>query len=168
MKNKIRKSISIILSVLLLISIIACVKPDNKNKVEEVSISDMESEIGQKDEKKAIEEEEKKEEVLSGIQEDGIGEDPEFGEGIGEVIALSEEEQTYMLEQTTNSWLEMTEMEKDELVVLIGRWMEETRDYIVEDYDELIMMLDHQMEQYYRNGVDESVIITVFDILKIE
>ena len=173
MKDKNRKSLSMIFSLLLIISMIACTKPDNKNGSEEVSTSDIESEIEQKGDKAAIEEVEeketgKKEEVPSGIQEDGIGEDPEFGEGIGEVISLSEEERTYMLEQTTNSWLEMTEIEKDDLVVLMGRWMEETKGYIVEDYDELILMLDHQMEQYYRNGIDESVIVTVFDILDME
>ena len=89
------------------------------------------------------------------------------GEGIGEVITLTEEERTYVEEQTTNSWLELTETEKDDLVVLIGRCLEADEEYIVEDYDELVDMLDHQMEQYSKNDVDESVLDTVYDILEI-
>ena len=108
------------------------------------------------------------EEEPAGINEDGIGEDINFGEGIGEVVPLNEEERTYMQTQTTNSWLEMTEMEKSDLVVLIGRYLEETKNYIVEDYDALVGMLDHQMEQYYRYNVNESVFNTVIDILDIE
>lgn len=107
-------------------------------------------------------------EAPSGINEDGRGEDPNYGEGIGEVVSLSDEEKSYVLTQTTNSWLEMSKDGKDELVVLIGRWLEETRGYIVADYDELVMMLDHQMEQYYRNGIDEGVFDTVCDILGID
>ncbi|MBQ7848480.1 MAG: hypothetical protein IJ343_02005, partial [Clostridia bacterium] len=53
----------------------------------------------------------------AGIEEDGIGEDPSFGEGIGEVVALTPDEESYMLAQTTNSWLEMTQQQKDDLVV---------------------------------------------------
>ena len=64
------------------------------------------------------------EEKPSGIHEDGMGYDPDYGEGIGEVIALSDEEKSYVLTQTTNTWLEMEKTEKDELVVLIGRWLE--------------------------------------------
>lgn len=103
---------------------------------------------------------------ISGINDDGIGGDPSdmTGEGIGEVIALSEEEKAYVLEQTTNSWLELSQIEKDDLVVLIGRWWEDCEDYIVEDYDDMIAVLDHQMEQYYRNSVDAGVMETACDI----
>ena len=104
----------------------------------------------------------------SGVHEDGMGEDPFFGEGIGEVVALTPEEEEYMLSQTTNTWLELSETEKDDLIVLVGRWLENATGYIVEDYDDLVFMLDHQMEQYYRNGVDEKVLDTVCDILGIE
>lgn len=100
----------------------------------------------------------------SGVQDDGRGEDPAFGEGIGEVVALSEEELAYMMAQTTNSWLELSQTEKDDLVVLVGRYLEEATGFIVPDYDELVAMLDHQMEQYYRNSVDESVLVTVCDM----
>jgi len=89
------------------------------------------------------------------------------GEGIGEAVALTDEERTYVEEQTTNSWLELSETEKDDLVALIGRCLEADEDYIVEDYDELVDMLDHQMEQYSKNDVDESVLDTVYDILDV-
>ena len=100
----------------------------------------------------------------SGIWEDGKGEDSMQGEGIGEVVALSAEEWFYMSSQTTNTWLELNEEEKDELVVLVGRWLEDITGFIVPDYDELVTMLDHQMETYFRNGVDESVLDTVTDM----
>lgn len=103
----------------------------------------------------------------SGIQDDGIGDDPTFGEGIGEVIALSDEEKAYMLAQTTDTWLEMSRQEKDELVVLIGRWMEEITGFIVEDYDDMVVVLDRQMEQYDKNGVNESVVRTAGDIYNV-
>lgn len=104
------------------------------------------------------------EEQPSGVQDDGMGEDPSYGEGIGEVVALTPEEESYMLAQTTNTWLELSQSEKDDLVVLIGRTLEASCGFIVEDYDELVAMLDHQMETYYRNGVDEGVLATVRDI----
>ena len=66
----------------------------------------------------------------------------EIGEGIGEVVALSDEEREYVQKQTTNSWLDMTEEAKDELVVLIGRWLEESSGYIVPDYDDLVAEAD--------------------------
>ena len=100
----------------------------------------------------------------SGIWEDGKGEDSMQGEGIGEVVALSAEEWFYMSSQTTNTWLELNEEEKDELVVMVGRWLEDINGFIVPDYDELVAMLDNQMEKYFRNGVDESVLDTVTDI----
>ena len=102
-----------------------------------------------------------------GLSEDGIGEDPSFGEGIGEVVALTPEEESYMMAQTTNSWLQLSESEKNDLVVLIGRTLEATNGYIVEDYDDLVSMLDFQLEKYYRNGVNESVLVSVRDILGI-
>ena len=108
------------------------------------------------------------EERPSGIHEDGMGYDPSYGEGIGEVIALSDEEKDYVMSQTTSSWLEMTQIEKDDLVALLARLLEETKNYIVEDFDELVAMLDHQMDQYGRNGINEGVYETVIDILGIK
>ena len=137
---------------------------EEKDIVEEIGFEISEDDV-MEEISSGISEDDVVEEIPSGINEDGIGEDPDFGEGIGEVIALSDEEREYVQKQTTNSWLEMTETEKDDLVVLIGRWLEESRNYIVEDYDELVAMLDHQMEQYYRNNVNESVFDTVIDIL---
>lgn len=100
----------------------------------------------------------------SGIQDDGMGDDPSFGEGIGEVVALSDEEKGYVAAQTTKTWLEMSREKKDDLVVLIGRWLEDSSGFIVKDYDDLVVMLDRQMEQYSKNSVDESVLATVCDI----
>lgn len=68
-----------------------------------------------------------------------------------------------MMTQTTNTWLEMSRKEKDDLVALVGRSLEANYSFIVEDYDDLVVMLDHQMEQYYKNGVNESVLVTVCD-----
>ena len=93
-----------------------------------------------------------------------MGEDPSYGEGIGEVIALSEEETAYMMAQTTNTWLEMSPQEKDDLVVLVGRSLEDSHGFVVPDYEDMVAMLDHQMEQYYRNGVDENVLDVACDI----
>jgi hypothetical protein len=62
------------------------------------------------------------------------------------------------------TWLEMTPAEKDDLVALVGRWLEDSSGFIVEDYDDLVVMLDHQMEQYFKNGVNEGVLATVCDI----
>ena len=106
----------------------------------------------------------------SGIEDDGIGGDASdmTGEGIGEVIALSDEEKAYVLKQTTNSWLELSQMEKDDLVVLIGRWWEECENYIVEDYERMLLDLDHQMETYYRNKVNAGLMETVCDIYRLD
>ena len=103
-------------------------------------------------------------EAPSGIQDDGIGEDPSYGEGIGEVVALSREEKAYVAAQDTHIWLELSREKKDDLVVLIGRWLEDDSGFIVEDYDDLVVMLDRQMEQYFKNGVNEGVLATVCDI----
>ena len=49
-------------------------------------------------------------------------------------------------------------------MALVGSSLEVAYGFIVEDYDELVVILDHQMEQYYKNGVDASVLNTVCDI----
>ena len=108
--------------------------------------------------------EETSEKAPSGINEDGRGDDPDFGEGIGEVVALTPEEESYMLVQTTDSWLKMSKEQKDELVVLVGRSLEDINGFVVPDYDDLVVMLDRQMEQYFKNGVNEGVLATVCDI----
>jgi hypothetical protein len=187
-----KKIVTVILSMLVVFSLVACGKSTNEIKNETQSVvqneaqnetqsvvqneaqsetqNEVQNETVVENVSESIESEDKEilEEKPSGINEDGMGEDPNFGEGIGEVVALSDEEREYVQKQTTNSWLDMTEEAKDELVVLIGRWLEESSGYIVPDYDDLVAMLDHQMEQYYRNGVDESVYNTVCDILDVD
>lgn len=99
------------------------------------------------------------------------GEDSEAaeGEGVGEVVPLTYEEKVYVLEQTTETWLAMTAEEKADFVVLIGRWWEDYENIIVEDYDEMVEVLDHQMEQYSKNGVmDASVFETACEIYEVD
>ena len=103
-------------------------------------------------------------ETPSGVWDDGMGEDPSYGEGIGHVIALSEEEKAHVTAQNTDTWLKLSRSEKDDLVMLVGRWLEDASGFIVEDYDDLVVMLDRQMEQYFKNGVNEGVLATVCDI----
>lgn len=108
-------------------------------------------------------------EYMKNQEGEGIGEQPiEKGEGIGEVVPLTYEEMTYVLEQTTESWLAMTENEKSDFVVLVGRWWEDYQNIIVEDYDDMVKVLDHQMEQYHRYGVNEYVFITACDIYEVD
>lgn len=90
------------------------------------------------------------------------------GEGIGQTSVLSDSEMAYLQAQTTNTWLKMSDMEKSDFVVLIGRWLESEKNYIIEDYDEFQFMLNRQMEQYFRYSVDEGVLDTVLDILDME
>lgn len=103
----------------------------------------------------------------SGVWDDGKGEDRPSGvwdDGIGDVVPLSYAEMTYVLEQTTNDWLAMSDAEKEEFVMMVGRWWEDYENIIVEDYEEMIDMLNHQCETYYRNKVNEFVFLTVCDI----
>ena len=177
MSKKMKKMSTLLLALAMASALVACggskLEIKTEETVEEV-VSDVVEETEEIEEIEEVvsdvveETEEVMDETPSGINEDGMGEDPDFGEGIGEVVAISEEEKEYMMSQTTNTWLELSAMEKDDLVVLIGRYLEDTRGYIVPDYDELIAMLDHQMEQYYRNDVNESVFDTVCDILGVE
>ncbi len=105
-----------------------------------------------------------------GTADDGIGEDLEGvdADGKGNVIPLTKEEMEYVLEQTTNSWLDMTQEEKEELVILVGRWWEDYENIIVEDYDDMIKVMDHQMETYYRNNVDANFFLTVCEIYEVD
>ena len=105
-----------------------------------------------------------------GIAEDGKGEDPEGvnADGKGDVVPLTMEEMEYVLSITTNSWLEMTKEEKDKYVVMVGRWWEDYENIIVEDYDEMVEVVDHQMEQYFKNDVDEYVFFTICEIYEVD
>lgn len=89
-------------------------------------------------------------------------------EGMGEAVPLTEDEMTYLLEQTTESWLAMNQEEKSELVVLIGRWWEDYENIVQENYDEMVEVIDHQMEQYHKNNTDEGVFETACDIYEID
>ena len=171
----IRKMKKIFVMVLMLACTLSMTACGNSKKEETVSKQEIQVETEDKSIPNVAEDEEIKEEISgiqddgkgeenSGLNDDGIGYDPYHGEGIGEVIALTPEEESYMLAQTTNTWLEMSKQDKDDLVVLIGRTLEAAHNYIVADYDELVMMLDNQMEKYYRNGVNESVLETVHGI----
>ena len=145
---------------------------EDEEEISEITDDEKEEEIsginddGKGEEISGINDDGKGEEI-SGLNDDGIGYDPSYGEGIGEVLALTPEEESYMLAQTTNTWLEMSQQDKDDLVVLIGRTLEATNNFIVPDYDELVMMLDNQTEKYFRNGVNESILDTVRSIYSI-
>ena len=105
-----------------------------------------------------------------GLAEDGIGKAPEgiSADGKGEVIPLSYEEMEYVLAQTTEDWLDMTKEEKDNYVTLVGRWWEDYENLIVEDYEDMVKTIDHQMEQYYKNGVNDYVFYTICEIYDVD
>lgn len=105
-----------------------------------------------------------------GLAEDGKGEAPEGvnADGKGDVVPLSYEEMEYVLAQTTEDWLAMTKEEKDEFVVFVGRWWEDYENLIVEDYDDMVEVLDHQMEQYHKNGVSDYVFYTICELYDVD
>ncbi len=100
--------------------------------------------------------------------ENQLGEGKGEADGIGETKTLTSDEMNYLLAQTTESWLAMTNDEKNDVVILIGRWWEDYENIIVEDYDEMIETLDRQMEQYHKNNIDEGVFETACDIYKVD
>jgi len=139
-----KKYFALILTFIMALSVAACSadkKEEAKTESETVTST-------------VTEEIEKEEEIIVSTTEDGVG----------EAVPLTEGETDYLLSQTTNTWLEMSEMEKGDFVVLIGRYFELNYGYIVEDYDEMVIMLDFQLEKYFRNGVDEAVLATACDI----
>lgn len=97
-------------------------------------------------------------EEISGVSEDGIG----------SVIPLSMEEMEYVVSQKTEDWLAMSEEEKSEYVVLVGRWWEAYENRIVEDYDDMVKVVQHQMEQYHRNKVNDFVFLTICEIYQVD
>ena len=62
----------------------------------------------------------------------------------------------------------LTEEEKDEYVILVGRWWEDYENLIVEDYDDMVKVVDHQMEQYHKNGVNDYVFYTICEIYDVD
>ena len=105
-----------------------------------------------------------------GLAEDGKGEAPAGvnADGKGDVVPLSYEEMEYVLAQETEDWLNMTKEEKDEYVILVGRWWEDYENLIVEDYDDMVKAVDHQMEQYHKNGVNDYVFYTICEIYDVD
>lgn len=96
---------------------------------------------------------------------EGIGED---GEGIGKVQPITDDEMNYILSFRTKSWLDLKPQQKEKVVSIIARWWEDVDGYVVEDFDAMIADLDHQMETYFRNEVDEGVFQTACDIYDID
>lgn len=88
----------------------------------------------------------------------------ETGEGIGQTQPLAEDEKSYVLSIRTESWLDLKDEQKYEVLFLMARWWDIVDGYIVEDYDSVLADLDHQMETYFRNGVDEGLLRTACDI----
>ena len=105
-----------------------------------------------------------------GLAEDGKGEDPQGvdADAKGDVKPLSMEEMEYVLAQKTEDWLAMTEEEKDDFVVLVGRWWEDYENLIVEDYEDMVKTIDHQMEQYHKNGVEDYVFYTICELYDVD
>lgn len=86
------------------------------------------------------------------------------GEGIGQTLAPAEEEKAYVLSFRTKSWLSLSDKKKEDVVSIIARWWNSSANYVVEDLAALKADLDHQMETYFRNGVDIGVFETACDI----
>lgn len=98
---------------------------------------------------------------------EGKGEDID-GEGIGVTQPVTQDEINYVISFRTKSWLELRTEQKEIVVSIIARWWDEVDGYVVEDFDEMLAALDHQMETYSRNNVDEGVFQTACDIYEID
>lgn len=85
-------------------------------------------------------------------------------EGIGETQPVTEDEKNYVLSIRTESWLDLEPEQKDEVLSIIARWWDLVDGYVVEDFDSVLADLDHQMETYFRNSVDEGILQTACDI----
>ena len=96
---------------------------------------------------------------------EGIGEE---GEGIGKSQPVTDEEINYVLSFRTKSWLALKQEQKEKVVSIMARWWDEVDGYVVEDFDAVLEDLNHQMETYFRNSVDEGVFQTACDIYGID
>lgn len=96
---------------------------------------------------------------------EGIGEE---GEGIGKSLPVTEDEINYVLSFRTKSWLALKQDQKEKVISIMARWWDEVDGYVVEDFDAVLADLDHQMETYFRNSVDEGVFQTACDIYGID
>ncbi|MDF3003789.1 MAG: hypothetical protein K0S22_261 [Oscillospiraceae bacterium] len=91
----------------------------------------------------------------------------EEGEGIGRTQPLTDSEINYVISLRTESWLDLNQDQKSDAIFLMARWWDVVDGYVVEDFDAVLADLDHQMETYYRNKVDEGVFQTACDIYDI-
>lgn len=91
----------------------------------------------------------------------------EEGEGVGESQPLTDDEINYVISLRTESWLALNQDQKSNAVSLMARWWDVVDGYVVENFDAVLADLDHQMETYYRNKVDEGVFQTACDIYSI-
>lgn len=91
----------------------------------------------------------------------------EEGEGIGKSQPLTDDEINYVISLKTESWLALNSDQKSDVISLMARWWDIVDGYVVEDFDAVLADLDHQMETYHRNKVDESVFKTACDIYSI-
>ena len=89
------------------------------------------------------------------------------GEGIGKTQPLTDDEINYVLSLRTESWLALNQDQKSNVISLMARWWDVVDGYVVEDFDAVLADLDHQMETYYRNKVDEGIFQTACDIYSI-
>jgi len=96
---------------------------------------------------------------------EGIGED---GEGIGKSQPVTVDEINYVLSFRTKSWLALKKEQKEKVISIMARWWDMVDGYVVEDFDAVLADLDHQMETYFRNSVDEGIFQTACDIYGID
>lgn len=96
---------------------------------------------------------------------EGMGED---GEGIGQSKPVTADEINYVLSFRTKSWLALKQTQKEAVISIMARWWDEVDGYVVADFDAVLADLDHQMETYSRNNVDEGVFQTACDIYQLD
>lgn len=107
---------------------------------------------------------EKKQSNESKGQSQPVAEKNQSGEGVGQSLPVTEDEKDYVLSISTASWLELNQDQKYEVIFIMARWWDIVDGYVVEDFESVLADLDHQMETYFRNGVDEGVLQTACDI----
>jgi hypothetical protein len=91
----------------------------------------------------------------------------QIGEGMGETIPITNEEISYVLSFKTQSWLDLSDTQQDNVVLLIARWWDLVDCYVDPDLDRLKQDLNHQMSTYFRNQLNISLFETACDIRNI-
>ena len=89
-------------------------------------------------------------------------------EGTGVVKVITDEEISYILSFRTQSWLNLSDNQQDNVVFLIARWWELVDGYVDPDLNVLKQDLNHQMETYSRNQVNARLFETACDIRGID